>query len=428
MVLLACAFALPAGYARADTPPELPPEASGRILEHPEQPTTPDRSVPAAVPPEEVVAPQEVVEPQEAVETHEVVEPQDPASDVTAEGGGAQPDAPQPALQAERDPQTEPGTAPAPDAAPDTASTPPPAADVPNRIPAPVAPAQVPDPQAGVGPIPAPALGKEETAHPGSRLLAEIDTRLRRVKRRVSRVKSEVDAGRAPADSSLRALRHDVAGLALAVAQLERHIASHPSHELDTARVERGLQRARAAAAALVAALARMGVDTLESGRLTSVLERFAGGSATVRVQGRARAGHGAPGPAGAADPADPQLAYTHSAAASAQSRSGIARENPDPAATAGWPRRLWRLATGPASLAQLAATPAASTAFSTLGLAALALLLALAASASLSSFLLSGWGLSTPMAAPAPHRRTTRRPTRAWASRGSGSQKLPTD
>jgi hypothetical protein len=198
----------------------------------------------------------------------------------------------------------------------------------------------------------------------------------------MKRVESELRAGRAPARRSLRALRRNVQELAPAVLALERRLASHPSHALGTGGVERRLRRAFAGAAALVAALARSGVDTPESSRLVRALERFAG---------RAARG-GAPVTASATGEG---RAYTHPAAASTQSWSEIASEDRYHAAVVSRPRPDRLAAPQPASLMQRVA-PAASAHFSTLGLAGLAMLLALAVSASLSSFLLSGWGLPT--------------------------------
>jgi hypothetical protein len=405
MVLLACAFALPAGLARADTPPELPPEPSALIIEQ-QQEAAPEPSAPAAIPPEPVV------------------EPQDPPPAVIADGGGAQPGAeapepepqpaaepapqpgaeptPQPARQQERAPQAEMGQAPAPG----PATTPPAPEDVPNPIQAP-APPEAPDPQARVAPSQAPQTRDKAITDRGPRLVDEVDVRLRRVEHSIERVKSQLDAGKAPPGSSLRALRKNVEELAPAVVALERHMASHSSPELDTGGVGRRLRRALAGAAALVSALARSGVDTPESGRLVSVLERFAGAAATVWIPGRTGAGHATPAVL-------PQPAYTHPAAASGQSWSGLAGQDPSPAATASWPRRERPVAGGSRTLTQLGGR-AAPTNFS-LGLAALALLLALAVSASLSSFLLSGWGFETTATAPVPRRGSVRRTrTRRW-------------
>ena len=95
---------------------------------------------------------------------------------------------------------------------------------------------------------------------------------LRRVKERMRRLTSELNAGKTPVDSSLRELRQDIEELAPALGALQRHVAARVSHQLDTVTVERRLRWVLRRTAVLIAALARSGVDTAELLRLLSCL------------------------------------------------------------------------------------------------------------------------------------------------------------
>jgi hypothetical protein len=392
MILVACAFALPVGQARAATPAEPPPEPVEEVREQ-QQLAVPD---PSALP---------------APASEPVVVPQDPAPVVI--DGGAELDADeaeapellaQPAGERESAPPAEPDPVPAPERVNTTL----PPTDVPAQVPEPP-PLEAPKPGTRVGPSPGPPPRSAATADPGPRLLAKVDVLLRRVEERMRRLTSELDAGKTPADSSLRELRQDVEELAPAVVALQRRAAARASHELDTVGVERRLRRVLRRTAVLVAALARSGVDTAESSRLLIVLERFATASATGPAPRHAGSSH--PGAAAA----DAQLAYTRTSATFPQSWSGILSQDPYPAATVSWPRRDASPALDGDSLTQLAGS-AASTHFSALSLAALALLLGLAVSGSLSALVLSSWEprTSTTASAPSPRRPRGRRPSRA--------------
>jgi hypothetical protein len=356
MVLLACAFfALPEAEARGDTPPEASPEPSALVLEQQSQPTS-EPPLPTPVPPTPV-PPESVVEPPDAAPA--------PIADGAEEQPGAEAADPVPelTLEAEREPLGEAGPAPMPAPASTLAAT----EDVPVLIPA---PPEVSEPEVRVVSRPAPPARDRATADRGRRLLTEVEVRLRRVEHSTDRVKSELDAGRAPTNRLLRELHQNVEALAPAAGALARYMASHPSHDLDVVGVERRLRRA-IAVADLVTEVARSGVDTPESGLLARALEGFAGARATMRLPAHTGKSVAASRAGGAA--------YTHPAPGSAQSWSGIASEVPYRAAIAG---------------------SAASTNLS-LGFAALALLLAVSVSASLSSFLLSGWGLERSTTAP---------------------------
>jgi hypothetical protein len=386
MVLVACAVALPVGQARAATLSDTPPEPVAEVLE--QQQAAPD---PSALP---------------APASEPVVEPQDPAPVVV--DGGAE-------LDADDAEATELPAEPDPVPAPEPVNTTLPPTDVPAQVPEPPH-LEAPKPGTRLGPSPGPPPRNAATADPGLRLLAKVDVLLRRVEERMRRVKSELDAGKTPADSSLRELRQDVQELAPAVVVLQRRAAARARHGLDTVGVER-LRRVLRRAAVLIAALARSGVDTDESSRLLIVLERFATASATGPAPRHAGSSH--PGAAAA----DAQLAYTHTSATSPQSWSGILSEDRYPAATVTWPRRHAPPALNGDSLTQLAGSAASShfgsavsSHFSAVGLAALALLLGLGVSASLSALLLSSWAptTSTTASAPPPRRTRGRRPSPA--------------
>ena len=399
MVLVACAVALPVGQARAATLSDPPPEPVAEVPE--QQQAAPD---PSALP---------------APASEPVVEPQDPAPVVI--DGGAELDADdaeptellaQPGRERESAPPAEPDPVPAPE--PVNTTLPP--TDVPAQVPEPP-PLEAPKPGTQVGPSPGPPPRNAATTDRGLRLLAKVDVLLRRVEERMRRVKSELDAGKTPADSSLRELRQDVQELAPAVVALQRRAAARARHELDTVGVEGLLRRVLRRAAVLIAALARSGVDTDESSRLLIVLQRFATASATGPTPRHAGSSH--PGAAAA----DAQLAYTRTSATSPQSWSGILSEDPYPAATVTWPRRDAPPALDGDSLTQLAGSAASShfgsavsSHFSAVGLAALALLLGLGVSASLSALLLSSWDptTSTTASAPPPPRTRGRRPSSA--------------
>jgi hypothetical protein len=385
MVLVACAFALPVGQARAATLSDPPPEPVAEVLEQQQQ-AAPD---PSALP---------------APASEPVVEPQDPAPVVI--DGGSELDADhaeatellaQPARERESAPPAEPDPVPAPEPVNTTA----PPTDVPAQVPEPPA-LGAPEPGTRLGPSPGPPPRNAVTADPGLRLLAKVDVLLRRVEERMRRVKAELDAGKTPADSSLRELRQDVEELAPAVVALQRRAAARARHELDTVGVERRLRRVLGRAAVLIAALARSGVYTAESSRLLIVLERLATASATGPAPRHAGSSH--PGPAAA----DAQLAYTRTSATSPQSWSGILSEDPDAGATVTGPRRDVPPALDGDSLTQLVGS-AASSHFSAASLAALALLLGLAVSASLSALLMSSWDPTTSTTASAPPPRSTR-------------------
>ena len=254
-------------------------------------------------------------------------------------------------------------------------------------------PAQVSEPPALESPRSA------ATTDRGLHLLAKVDVLLRRVKERMRRVTSELDAGKTPADSSLRELRQDVEELAPALGALQRRAAARVSHELDTVALERRLRWVLRRTAVLITALARSGVDTAESSRLLIVLERFATASATGPAPRRAGSSH--PGAAAA----DPQLAYTRTSATSPQSWSGILSHESYPAATVSWPGRDAPPTLDGDRVTHLIGS-AASTHVSVVSLAALALMIGLAVSASLSALLLSSWDVRT---STAPARRAPR-------------------
>lgn len=391
MVLLACACALPAGQARADTLAEPPPGPVAGVPEQPQQ-AAPD---PSALP---------------APASEPLVEPQDSAPVVI--DGGAELDADdaeapelpaEPARERESAPPAEPDPDPVP--APEPVNTTLPPTDVPAEVSEPP-PLDAPEPGTRVGPSPGPPPRNAATTDTGMRLLAKVHVLLRRVEERMRRLTSELDAGKTPADSSLRELRQDVEELAPAVGALQRRAAASVRQELDTVGVEQRLRRVLRQTAVLIAALARSGVGTAESSRLLIVLERFATASATGPAPRHAASSH--PGAAAA----DAQLAYTRTSATSPQSWSGILSQEPFPAATVSWPRREAPPALDGDRVTQLVGS-AASTHFSAVRLAALALLLGLAVSASLSALLLSSWDLrtSTTPSAPSPRRTRGRRP-----------------
>jgi hypothetical protein len=374
MVLVACAFALPVGQARADTLAEPAPAPVAGVPEQPQQ-AAPD---PSALP---------------APASEPVVDPHEPAPVGIDGGAGLEAyDAEAPEVPAEPDPVP----------APEPVNTTLPSTDVPAQVSEPP-PLEAPNPGTRVGPSPGPPLRNAATTDPGLRPVAKVDALLRRVEERMRRLTSELDAGKTPADSSLRKLRQDVEELAPAVGALQRRAAAPVSYELDTVAVERRLRRVLRRTAVLIAALARSGVDTTESSRLLIVLERFATASATGPASRRAGSSHSR-----AAAP-DPQLAYTRTSATSPRSWSGILSHESYPAATVSWPGRDAPPALDGDSATQLVAS-AASTHLSVVTLAALALLIGLAVSASLSALLLSSWDVrtSTTPAAPSRRRRTS--------------------
>lgn len=392
LVLVACAFALPVGQARAATLADPPPEPVAEVPEQQQQ-AAPD---PSALP---APAPEPVVEPQNPAPV--VI---DDGAELDADDAEATELLAQPAREPESALPAEPDPVPAPE--PVNATLPP--TDVPAQVPEPP-PLEAPKPGPRLGPSPGPPPRDAATTDPGLRLLAKVDLLLRRVEERMRRVKSELDAGRTPADSSLRELRQDVEELTPAVVALQRRAAARARHELDTVGVERRLRRVLRRVAVLIAALARSGVDTAESSRLLIVLERFATASATGPAPRHAGSSH--PGAA----PADAQLAYTRTSATSPQSWSGILNEDPYPAATVTWPRRDAPSALDGDRLTQLVGS-AASSHFSAVSLAALALLIGLGVSASLSALLLRSWDprTSTTASAPPPRRTRGRRPSPA--------------
>ena len=138
MVLVACAFALPVGQARADTLAEPPPGPVAGVPEQPQQ-AVPD---PSALP---------------APASEPLVQPQDPAPVVI--DGGAEVDADdaeapeltaEPAPERESAPQAEPDPVPAPE--PVNTTLPP--TDVPAQVSEPPA-LESPKPGTRVGPSPA---------------------------------------------------------------------------------------------------------------------------------------------------------------------------------------------------------------------------------------------------------------------------------
>ena len=381
MVLVACAFALPVGQARADTLAEPPPGPVAGVPEQPQQAAPEPSALPAPA-------------------SEPLVQPQDPAPVVI--DGGAEVDADDaeaPELTAEPAPEREsaPQAEPDPVAAPEPVNTTLPPTDVPAQVSEPPA-LESPKPGTRVGPSPGPPPRNAATTDRGLRLLAKVDVLLRRVKERMRRLTSELDAGKTPADSSLRELRQDVEELAPALGALQRRAAARVSHELDTVAVERRLRWVLRRTAVLIAALARSGVDTAESSRLLIVLERFATASATGPAPRRAGSSH--PGAAAA----DAELAYTRTSATSPQSWSGILSHESYPAATVSWPARDAPPTLDGDRVTQLIGS-AASTHVSVVSLAALALMIGLAVSASLSALLLSSWDVrtSTPPAGRAP-------------------------
>jgi hypothetical protein len=311
-MVLVCALAfLPAAQARANTPPE--PVAPS--LEQ-QQPAAPEPLAPTQQPLEPEVAPQEPT----------------PTATVPAPKAIGRPE-----VAAE---------------VPDGASPPAPAPS-----PAPREPSAAP-PQVRVAPPPLPPAR------------AKVETLMRRVDRRVGRARSDLRAGRKPREGSLRNLRQDVQALPPAVLVLERNADARG--DLDVEGVKRRLRRVLATTGSLVAALARSGIDTPETGRLARVLAELTGVGFPTSVPGAPgenpasrRAPHvgrmpHAPSEAGA------QPAYTQPVASPPRSRSGVAGGSPETS-----------MATDPTSLMRLDTPTDAGQPF-VLAIVAVALLLVL--------------------------------------------------
>jgi hypothetical protein len=252
------------------------------------------------------------------------------------------------------------------------------AAELPDQGTAPAA-APIPPPEA---PDPLPQARAKRPPPPAR---AKVETLLRRVDRRVGRARSDLHAGRKPTEGSLRHLRQDVQALPPAVVVLERHAATHARGDLDVDGVKRRLRRVLATTGSLVAALARSGIDTPESARLARVLAGLTGVGSSEPVAGAPGQSHAARRAVRA--PGDPAAlpAYTHRPAAPARSWSGAAGGSPGTSP-----------ATDPQSLMRLDTLTASSGHHSVLGIVAVALLLVLAVSNSVSWLVMSRWGLPT--------------------------------
>jgi hypothetical protein len=317
-----------------------------------------------------------------------------PAAQARADAPPAQPDAPsleqeQPAtpeplaptqqpLEPDVVPQEPAPTAIVPAPAP-VAEVPQAAAEVPDQAPPP-APAQIPAP-----PEPSDAPKPKQvraTTPPPPPARAKVDTLLRRADRRIGHARSHLRAGRKPTEGLLRNLRQDVQALPPAVVVLERHADARGDDGVEG--VKRRLRRVLATTGSLVAALARSGIQTPESARLARMLAALTGtGSpdAALSEPRRGRAARREPGAAHRPREAAAQPAYTQSEAAPPRLGSAIAAGTPETS-----------VATDPQSLTRLDA-PAASDHDSTLVVAAVALLLVLTLSNSLSWLLMSRWG-----------------------------------
>jgi hypothetical protein len=210
---------------------------------------------------------------------------------------------------------------------------------------------------------------------------------LRHVNEGIRNLNRDLAGGHSPSEGSLRDLRHNVEELVPAVDALERHSATGQSVPGGRARFERGLRRALAGAVVLVAALVRSDADTAESERLLGLLRRFAGISPGARGPDRPGAANAAPG--AAAHPA----AYTQAAARSRGSRSRSTSKARRSLTVAPLPGA--ELSSDPLSPARIArSTPAPPGGWSAAWLAAVALLLAVAASGSFTSMIMSRWDL----------------------------------
>jgi hypothetical protein len=413
VIALPCALALSAGQARADTPPEpLQPalEQQPQAIPDPLQPQAiPDPLAPTGPPPESVVAPEAgpPVMPDGGDAALGGETPQagpEPGGGPEPTGGPEQ----QPAGQPDQPPQ--PHSHPAP--APGQASAPPPPTGLPNSISVPT-PGDAPDPPPWVRTRPAPPPRGHAKAEPESRLLSRVDIRLQRVEESMRRVKRELDAGRTPADRSLRELRRNVAALAPALGALERNVAARTSSELDIEGVQRRLRRVLARAAVLAAALARAKIDTPESARLVRVLDRFTGVASTEPVPSGPSPSHVGRGAVDASANSHARPAYTHAGAPPAQLGSEVAGKDPYQAVTFSRLVRHQSAAPSTRSVMTVGGSGAASD-VSALSLAAVALLVAVALSGSLSSVVISDWCVNPSRPRPAPDRRKAGRRTSA--------------
>jgi hypothetical protein len=423
LIVLPCALALPTGQARADTPPEPPqptveqlPQAT--VEELPQ--AAPDPLAPTGPSPESVVAPEAPGAPVTSDGGDSEVS-ETPQAGLEPAGGSETADGAETAGSEQRQPEQPPQQQSRP--APVPASVPPPPIGLPSSIAVP-APAGVPDPPARVRTKPAPPPRGEGKADPKSRLLSRVDTRLRRVEQSMRRVNGELDAGRTPGDRSLRELRRNVDALTPALGALERHAAPDTSVEVGIEGVKRRLRRVLAGAAALVAGLARSGVDTPESARLLTALDRLTAVASTEPVPSGPSPTGVERGTVDTSTNSGPERAYTHAGAPPAQSWSEIASQDSYPGATSGRPAREQSEAPSPQSLMRAGDSPATSD-FSTLSLAAVALLVAVALSGSLASLAMTDWGRTASAPAPESDRREPRRRTRARESHSRRSQRL---
>jgi hypothetical protein len=238
---------------------------------------------------------------------------------------------------------------------------------------------------------PAGESGRAEPAAPPP--LSRVTTLLRRVERRIRRVTSELDEGRTPPTETLRALREDVEALPPAVRSLERDVAPR----LGVPGVHRALRRVLARTGPLVQALARSGPDTPEARRLGHALAAL---EALVAVEPRTAVGTSParPGPSAADEKAarkvSPEIRRTtlllasRAAAPEGRAAGQNARTPIAYTRTAAASALDASIPAGPRTLLH-AAAPTATRRLSTLDLAAVALLLALALSASLSCLLM---------------------------------------
>jgi hypothetical protein len=378
LAVIALALAAPTGIARAEDASELPPAPVDGVVEQPagEVPEV-STDVPAATEPVAEPA-QPVAEPSQPVAdpSQPVADPSQPVADPSEPAGTKQraTDTSPPSDPLKREHQ--------PAAPPRPADSQPPPADPPGAVPA-LAPGSASGPPAAVALRP---LRPRHARSGGRGPRKHVGVLLRHVNQGIRNLQRELAAGRVPPERSLRDLRKNVEELVPAVDALERHRVPGPGVPGGQARFERGLRRAVAGAVVLVAALVRSGADTAESERLLGVLRRFAGISAGERSPERQGAAHAAPSAAAHL------AAYTQAAARSHGSRGSSQSKAPPSVAIAG---RLLRAdlppdPLSPASIARLA--PSAPGGSSNIWLAAVALLLAVAASGSFTSMIMSRW------------------------------------
>jgi hypothetical protein len=240
-------------------------------------------------------------------------------------------------------------------------------------------PTPIGDEQPAVAPKAPP--GNPEPTLKGSdptRLLTRVETRLDAVERGVRKVRTQLDAGAAPAPRLLDRLRTGVRRLRTALGQLRRESASDPEPIAGLDALQARLRRVGEAAVELVASLTLHADESPQTTALINqllALEGLSARPAPAEGAGR-RAFHTRARPA----PRTAGLAYTQAIAMQAQPRSGatpLTRQPPASAEEA--PASPRRSPGGPrAPFGSAVAAPAVSF-FSVAGPAALALLLGLA-------------------------------------------------